>query len=152
MSFHRTIWACFLQGTKKGNLVWLFHHFKNLFSNEFAFNKWAGGEGHDRGRDGWVASLTRWTWVWASSGRWWRTWKPDVLQSMGLQSWTWLSNWTELNYWTLLFSQSTYYHLRYIHTFFFFLLFRYLLLSKNNVSSLRAEILFISVYFFLIGT
>ena len=29
--------------------------------------------------------LTQWTWVWASSGRWWRTGKPGVLQSMGLQ-------------------------------------------------------------------
>ena len=32
----------------------------------------AGGEGDDRGWDGWMASLTRQTWVWASSGRWWR--------------------------------------------------------------------------------
>ena len=44
----------------------------------------AGGEGDDRGRDGWMASLTRWTWAWASSGSWWRTGKPGVLQSMGL--------------------------------------------------------------------
>ena len=43
----------------------------------------AGGEGDDRGWDGWMASLTRWTWAWASSGRWWRTGKPGVLQSMG---------------------------------------------------------------------
>ena len=35
--------------------------------------------------DGWMASLTQWTWVWASSGRWWRTGKPGVLQSMGSQ-------------------------------------------------------------------
>ena len=38
-----------------------------------------------RGWDGWMASLTQWTWVWASSGRWWRTRKLGVLQSMGLQ-------------------------------------------------------------------
>ena len=31
----------------------------------------AGGEGDGRGWDGWMASLTRWTWVWASSGSWW---------------------------------------------------------------------------------
>ena len=37
----------------------------------------------DRGQDGWMASPTRWTWVWASSGRWWRTEKPCVLQSIG---------------------------------------------------------------------
>ena len=43
------------------------------------------GEGENRGWDGWMASLTRWTWAWASSGRWWRTGKPGVLQSMGLK-------------------------------------------------------------------
>ena len=42
----------------------------------------AGGEGDDRGWDGWMASST---WVWANSGRWWRTGKPSVLQSMGSQ-------------------------------------------------------------------
>ena len=42
----------------------------------------AGGEGDDRGWDGWMASLTRWTWVWASSGRWWWTGRPGVLQSV----------------------------------------------------------------------
>ena len=45
----------------------------------------AGGEEGDRGWDGWMASLTRWTWVWASSKRWWRTEKPGVLQFMGSQ-------------------------------------------------------------------
>ena len=39
----------------------------------------------DRGWDGWMASLTQWTWIWANSGRWWRTGKPGVLQSMGSQ-------------------------------------------------------------------
>ena len=43
------------------------------------------GEGDDRGWDGWMASLTQWTWVWANSGRQWRTGKPGVLQSMGWQ-------------------------------------------------------------------
>ena len=42
-----------------------------------------GGEWDDRGWDGWVASLTWWTWVWASSGSWWWTGRPGVLQSMG---------------------------------------------------------------------
>ena len=46
---------------------------------------WRGGEGDNRGWDGWMASLTRWTWVWVNSGRWWRTGKPDVLQFMGSQ-------------------------------------------------------------------
>ena len=44
-----------------------------------------GGEGADRGWDGWMASLAQWTWIWAHSRRWWRTGKLDVLQSMGLQ-------------------------------------------------------------------
>ena len=55
----------------------------------------------DRGWDGWMASLTRWTWVWVSSGSWRWTGKPGVLQSMGLQSnateWlNWLTGGTSL--------------------------------------------------------
>ena len=42
-------------------------------------------EGDDRDRDGWMASPTQWTWVWASSRRYWRTRKPGVLQSTALQ-------------------------------------------------------------------
>ena len=58
----------------------------------------AGGEGDDRGWDGWMASLTRWTWVWVSSGSWWWTGKPAVLQSIVLQKaghdWVTELNWT----------------------------------------------------------
>ena len=43
------------------------------------------GEGDDKGWDGWMRSPTHWTWVWVSSGRWWRTGKLGVLQSMGSQ-------------------------------------------------------------------
>jgi len=53
-----------------------------------------GGEGDDRGWDGWIASPTWWTWVWESSGSWWWTGKPSMLQSMGLQRVR--HNWTEL--------------------------------------------------------
>ena len=42
-------------------------------------------EGDDRGWDGWMASLTQWTWVWAGSRSWGWTGKPGVLQSVGLQ-------------------------------------------------------------------
>ena len=56
----------------------------------------AGGKVYDRRWDGWVASPTWWTLVWASSGNWW-TGKPGVLQSTGLQSQIWLSDWTGLN-------------------------------------------------------
>ena len=38
-----------------------------------------GGEGEDRGWDGWMASLTQWTRVWVNSRRWWWTGKPGVL-------------------------------------------------------------------------
>ena len=59
-----------------------------------------GGEGDDRGWDGWMASQTQWTWVWVNSGRWWWTGRPGVLQSMGSQrvghDWATELNWTEL--------------------------------------------------------
>ena len=59
----------------------------------------AGEEGGDRGWDGWMVSLTWWTLVWASSGSWWWTGKPGVLQSMGSQrvrhDWVTELNWTE---------------------------------------------------------
>ena len=60
----------------------------------------AGGEGEDRGWCGWVASQTQWTWVWASSGSWWRTGKPGVLQSMASQraGHNWASELNWLNY------------------------------------------------------
>ena len=54
---------------------------------------WRQEEKGMTGWDGWMASLTQWTWVWAGSGSWWWTGKPGVLQSMGSKSWTQLSNW-----------------------------------------------------------
>ena len=63
----------------------------------------AGGEGDDRGWDGWVASLTGWTWVWVSSGSWWWTAKPGELQSMGSKrighDWVTELNWFSYNKW-----------------------------------------------------
>ena len=56
------------------------------------------GEGDDRRWDGWMASPTQWTWVWVNSGSWWWTGRPGVLQFMGSQSQTRLSDWTELNW------------------------------------------------------
>ena len=51
----------------------------------------------DRRGDGWMASLTRWTWVRASSGGWWWAEKPSLLQSMGSERVR--HNWaTELNW------------------------------------------------------
>jgi len=45
----------------------------------------AGGEGDDRGWDGWMASPTWWTLFWVNSGNWWSTGRPGVLQFMGSQ-------------------------------------------------------------------
>ena len=57
----------------------------------------AGGEGDDRGWDGWMASLTQWTWVWVNSGSWWWTGRPGVLRFMGSQrvahDWATEQNW-----------------------------------------------------------
>jgi len=59
----------------------------------------AGGEGEDRGWDGWMASLTQWMWVWVNSGSWWWTGRPGVLRFMGLQrvrhDWATELNWIE---------------------------------------------------------
>ena len=44
-----------------------------------------GGEGDDRGWDGWMASPTQRTWVWVDSRSWWWTGRPGVLRFMGLQ-------------------------------------------------------------------
>ena len=59
-----------------------------------------GGEVDDRGWDGWMASPTRWAWVWVNSGSWWRTGRPGVLQFMGSQrvrhDWVTELHWTEL--------------------------------------------------------
>ena len=59
----------------------------------------AGGEGVDRGWDGWMASLARWAWVWVDSGSWWWTGRPGVLWFMESQGvahdWGTELNWTE---------------------------------------------------------
>ena len=62
----------------------------------------AGGEGNDRRWDGWMASLTQWTWVWVNSGSCWWTGRPGVLRFMGSQrvghdwvtelNWDWVVN------------------------------------------------------------
>ena len=59
----------------------------------------AGGEGDDRGWDGWMASPTQWTWVWVNSRSWWWTGRPGVLWFMGWQrvgyDWATELNWTD---------------------------------------------------------
>ena len=54
-------------------------------------------EGDDRGLNGWMASLTQWTWVWVNSGSWWWTGRPAVCSPWGLKesdTTEWL-NWTD---------------------------------------------------------
>ena len=61
----------------------------------------AGGEGDNRGWDGWMASPTCWTWVWVDSGSWWWTGRPGVLRFIGSQrvghDWAAGLDWTESN-------------------------------------------------------
>ena len=64
-----------------GHLLWRLTHWKRPWY-------WEGlgaGEGDDRGWDGWMASLTPWTWVWVDSRSWWWTGRPEVLWFMGSQ-------------------------------------------------------------------
>ena len=71
-------------------------HWKRLWSWE-ALGE--GREGDNRGWDGWMASPTRWTWIWVNSGSWWWTGRPGVLRFMGSEvsdMIEWL-NWNELN-------------------------------------------------------
>ena len=60
----------------------------------------AGEEGDNRGWDGWMASLTRWMWVWVNSRSWWWTESPGMLRFMGSQrvghDWVTELNWTEV--------------------------------------------------------
>ena len=60
----------------------------------------AGGEEDDRGWNGWMASLTLWTWVWVNSGSWWWTGRSGVLRFIGSQrvghDWATELKWTEV--------------------------------------------------------
>ena len=83
-----------------------FQYFGHLFQRADSFEKTlilgkteGGGEGEDRGWDGWMASLTQWTWVWVNSRSWWWTGRPGMLQPMGSQilglDWATELNWTD---------------------------------------------------------
>jgi len=56
----------------------------------------AGGEGNNRGWDGWMASTTQWTWVCASSRSWWSQGSLAGRSPWFTKIWTQLSDWTEL--------------------------------------------------------
>ena len=76
---------------KQDDNIWLWH-------TPFPVWNWerlrARGEGDDRGWNGWVASLTQWTWVWASSGRRWGMEARRVAADGVAKSQTRLSEWT----------------------------------------------------------
>ena len=65
-----------------GHLMWRTDSLEKTLSWE---KLKAGGEGDDRGWSGWMALSTQWMWVSASSGSWWWTCKPGMLQSTGWQ-------------------------------------------------------------------
>ena len=66
----------------------------------------AGGEGGNIEWDGWMASSTQWTWVWASSGKWWRIGKPGVLQAT--ESHTDMTEWLNNNIHNVLLSSGSF--------------------------------------------
>ena len=64
----------------------------------------AGGEGDDRGWDGWMALPTWWTWLWVNSRSWWWTGSPGCCDSWGHRvghDWTTELNWYFLLEWCL---------------------------------------------------
>ena len=84
----------------KGNQLWIFNGRTDaeapilwppdakswLIGKEpYAGKDWEQEKKRVTGWNGWIVSVTKWIWVWASSGRWWWTEKPGMLQSMGLQ-------------------------------------------------------------------
>ena len=65
--------------------IYMFAKYLNICLNRRQLRLKARREGDNRRWDGWMPSLTQWTWVWTGSRRWWRTGKLGVLQSMGSQ-------------------------------------------------------------------
>ena len=78
--FQKNIYLCFIDYTKAfdcvdHNKLWKAVKEMGIPGHLICLTWW----------DGWMASLMQWTWTWANSGRWWRTGRPGVLQSMGSQ-------------------------------------------------------------------
>ena len=102
-----------LEGLMLKSMLQYFGHLMqgaDWLENTLMLGKTDGRRRGNRGQDGWMASLTQCTWVWASSGSWWCTEKPGVLQSMGLQrvwhnwatatelNWVWVMEWPFLQF------------------------------------------------------
>ena len=81
--------GCSLEGMMLKLKFQYFDHLRRRLTHWKRLRCWeglgAGGEGEDRGWDGCMASPTWWTWIWVTSGSWWWTVRPGVLQFMGLQ-------------------------------------------------------------------
>ena len=88
----------------KGNQPWLMlklQYFGHVMprANSLGKTLMLGKIEDKRRRDGWMASLTQWTWIWVDCGSWWWTGRPGMLRFMGHKEsdmTEWL-NWTELN-------------------------------------------------------
>ena len=98
--------GCSLEGLMLGLRLQYFGHLMwriGSLERPWCWEGLGAGEGDDRGWDGWMASLTRWTWVCVNCGSWWWTGRPGVLRFMGSQragrDWAMELNWTEW-YWT----------------------------------------------------
>ena len=92
--------GCSLEGLMpKLKLQYFGHLIQRVDSLEKTLMLGGIGGRRRRGWDGWMASLTQWTWVWVNSGSWWWTGRPGVLRFMGWQrvghNWATELNWTE---------------------------------------------------------
>ena len=102
------------QLSPKGNQLWMFTerteaeapiHWPSDVKSWLIGKDWcwetfsAGGEGDDRGWNGWMVSPIQWTWVWVNSGRLWRTGNPGMSQSMESQifQYNWATDWKTTN-------------------------------------------------------
>ena len=91
LNIHWKDWCWSWSSNSFGHLIWRAGYWKRPWCWERLRET---GEGDNSGWDGWMASRTQWTWVWASSRSWWWTGKPGVLQFMRWQNQTRLSDWT----------------------------------------------------------
>ena len=98
---HHDIWIFIGKADAEAEapILWAPHSKSWLIRKDWrCWERLKAGEGDNRGWGGWMASPTRWTWVWAIFRSWW-TGRPGVLQSMGSQTvghdWGTELNWTD---------------------------------------------------------
>ena len=109
--------GCSLEGLMLNLKLQYFGHLKGRSDSFEKTLMWerlrAGGEGDDRGWDGWMASATQWTWVWMDYRSWWWTGSPGVVWFIGPQrvrhNWATEVNWTNSVKW-IDFYPGIYYH------------------------------------------